>query len=446
MSMDAQEINSALLEAARQGMLGILDEEINLGYLLSDLPDNDLVLPIIRKRLGLGADDALPADLSKEQIIDIADAIRMCIGEVVSEAFKEAVKQPKLLKALKTLFSTHKENFSSLEPVLSKRYAGVLLDFAEQYIDTPNWKQTQSLIIVAESLVRNVTGTAKPRLFARLDVDWGIYLWKCGHYSEAEKKFEKANAGITELIKKHEKEITDQSEITKNKELQVRILMGFGALYGDIFQDKSKAIGYYNDCLSKMSKMEGTYKLEKMRTSIMNNLGVLYHRMSEQFPEEKGIYLTESIVHFEEGLSVARSIKFTRMEGWLLFNAGEIYALTGQIDKAEQYSEASRKIYSMGKPNERGLSGVEMLDAIIQMEREDYQAALESINRSIALREKAKEPRRIADALDLRGDILMASGEKEGATEDYRNAHAIYESIGSVTGIERTEGKLAALN
>ena len=124
---------------------------------------------------------------------------------------------------------------------------------------------------------------------------------------------------------------------------------------------------------------------------------------------------------------------------------GEIYAILGQLDKAEECSRKSRRIYTEETPNERGLSGVEMLDAVISMERKEFRSAIESIDRSMEIRQRIGEPRRIADALDLRGDIRLASGDMEGAAEDYREAQAIYESIGSAAGVGKTGGKLSAM-
>jgi tetratricopeptide (TPR) repeat protein len=429
--MDEREIKLALMEAARQNMLEILEEEMRLENVLSDLPETTMIISIIKKQLGLDKEAELPDDLDKEQIMKVSETIKNSLGDAISEAFKDVIKQPKLLKALQKLYSTHSDDFSSLDSLLSTRYTDVLLDFAERYMETPNWKKTEALLITAESLVKNITGAAKPRLYARMDVDWGIYLWKCGDYSEAEKKFEKANAGISVLLNKHGKEITDPVEITKNKELRARVLHGFGVLYEDFLDDKRKAIEYFKDCLSALSKLEETYKNKKMKTSILNNLGVAYHKMSELHPDERVEHLNESIMHYESALETARSIRYTKMVGWLLFNAGEIYALLGQLEKAKNYSQESRKIFSEEVVSDRGMSGVEMLDAVINMQKKDYSEAIECINKSIELREKIGEPRRIADAVDYRGNVYLASGEKSKAAEDYQRANAIYKSIGS---------------
>ena len=444
MGMDEKEIKSALLEAAKQNMLEILEEEIRLENLLAELPETEMIISIMKKQLNMDAGASLPEDFSKEDIIKLSEAIKISLGESISTAFKDVLRQPKLLRALKTLHSTHAEDIGSMDPVLSKRYAEVLLDFAERYMETPNWKKTEALIIMAEYLIKNVTGNAKPRLFARLDVNWGIYLWKCGDYSEAEKKLQKANAGITVLLKKHDKEVTDQTEINRNLELHARIMLGFGVLYGDSREDKTQAIKYYKECLDLLSKVEALYKNRKMRASILNNLGVTCHRMAEIHPAGREKYLNEALSHFEEGLESARSIHLSKMEGWILFNTGEIYALLGKLDKAERYSLNARVIFTEETPSERGLSGVEMLDAVINIEKKEFPKALESIERSIVLREKLKEPRRLADALDMRGDIQKALGNFKEAAYDYRLAHAIYASIGSAAGMNRVEPKMKA--
>ena len=435
--MDDWEIRWALLEAARENMVAILDEEMRLESLLSDLPEPEIILKMVRDRVGSADGAPLPGDISSEEIADLVKSVKLSLGDAVSEAFKDVMKQPKRLKAIRRLFSSHPENFDSLEPEMSARYANVMLDFAEKYVETPNWVKTQSLIIIADSLVNNVTGAERSMLDARLEANWGIYLWKCGDYEEAERKFQYANDSVTGMLSKMAPE-----SASDGIELHSRILMGFGLLYGDLLEDKNKSIGFNKACLARLSQLEDSYRRRKMRTSILNNLGVAYQNMAAQFPGEREKHLTEAALHYEEALSIARGIHFTRMVGWILFNAGEKYAFLGEIEKAERYSAESRRIFSVNVPSDRGLSGVEMLDAVIAKEKKDYPRALESITRSIILRERAKEPRRIADALDLRGDIHLASGNAQAASVNYKDAHAIYKSIGSEAGVRKLLDKL----
>ncbi|KYK31349.1 MAG: hypothetical protein AYK23_03620 [Candidatus Proteinoplasmatales archaeon SG8-5] len=443
--MDENEIRMALQEAARQTMLEILEGEAHLVNMLSDLPETELIISIIKTQLDLEKGTDLPADLNKEQIIKVSKAITNSLGPAITDAFKEIVKQPKLMKALKKLFSTHSEDYEDLDPLLSRRYADVLLDFAERYMETPAWKKTQAVLIITESLVKNVTGAAKPRLYARMDMDWGIYLWKCGDYSWAGNRLEKAQAGITALLKKHGKEITDRNEIRKNKELQARGLLSLGILYGDYHEDKGKAIGFYEESLSILEGLEDTYRNKKMRARLLNNLGVTHQILADIDPEERSDHLNESSIWYDVALSTARSIRDLTMVGWILFNAGEVHAMLGDLDKAEEHSAESRRIFSEETPSDRGMSGVEMLDALIHLRKGDHAKALECINRSIELREEIGEPRRIADAVDSRGDIHLAAGEKYKALEDYKQANAIYRSIDSEAGIKKTEAKMESL-
>jgi tetratricopeptide (TPR) repeat protein len=230
----------------------------------------------------------------------------------------------------------------------------------------------------------------------------------------------------------------------RNKELQSRLLLGYGVLYGDSLEDKPKAIRYYTESLDILSKLEGSYRNKKRMVSLYNNLGVSYHKMAEMHPEAAEGHMSEALRNFEEGLAIARGIHLTRMVGWILFNAGEIYALLGSLEKAAACSAESRRIFTETIPNDRGLSGVEMLDAVIHTQKKDHRRALDSINRSIELRQRMNEPRRLADAFEMRGDILLALGDMMGARCDYQMAHAIYNSIGSEPGSRRTGDKLAA--
>jgi len=302
------------------------------------------------------------------------------------------------------------------------------------------------MLILADDFAKHVTGLIKPRVYARMDNNWGIYLWKCGDYAEAEKKLQKANAGISELIKKHGAEIQKEEDIEKNNYLYARILHGFGTLYGDFLEDKTQAIEFNQKCLQQLVKIEKTYKTQRMETSVLNNIGVAYHKMAEIFPEKQVEYLSEAVKSYESALEVSRSINHANMTGWLLFNAGEVYALLGNFEKAEECAAESRKIFTEESPGERGLSGVEMLDAVIYMQKGDYNQALEHITKSLELREKLNEPRRIADALDYRGDIYIELNKKTEAKADYEKANLIYSSIGSQDKIKKTTEKIELIN
>jgi tetratricopeptide (TPR) repeat protein len=336
--------------------------------------------------------------------------------------------------------------FDNLETVHYKAFAEALLELEERYISKEDWKKAEAMLIIAEDFVKKVTGAIKPRLHATMDAKWGIYLWKCGDYIEAEKKLQKANAGVLELIKKHGDEIKNENDIEKNNYLYARILQGFGTLYGDLLADKTQAIDYNQKCLKQLGKTKRTYRTQRMETSVLNNLGVAYHKMAELSTDKREENLKEAVKYYEKAMTLSRGISHLTMTGWLLFNAGEVYALLGEFEKAETCSLESRKIFSEEKPSERGMSGVEMLDAVIYLQKNMYPDAMASINKSIALREKLGEPRRIADALACRGDVYVGLGNKLKANEDYQQANKLYTTIGSQDGINKTEEKIKALS
>lgn len=453
--LNETEVKAVRKEAAKQTLLEILSQEFNLEDFFSDLPEPATVLNIIKNKTNLNQDAATIMryddvySIDKEKIGEIIDAVALSQGKNISVSVKETIKHLKGLSLLKKMYDEKEDLFEKLEPVHSKLFAEALMALEEQYVSGKNWKKSESILVVAEDFVKKVTGVVKPRLYATMDADWGIYLWKCGDYAESEKKLKKANAGIQELIKKHGTEIQKEEEIEQNSYLYARILHGFGTLYGDFLEDKAQAIEYNKKCIEQLKKIQKTqknYKAQRMETSVLNNMGVAYHKMAENFPEKSAEYLIEAVNCYESSIELSRELNHKRMTGWLLFNAGEVYALLGNFEKAESCSAESRKIYTEDFPSERGISGVEMLDAVINLQKGDYKTALEYINKSLEIREKLNEPRRIADALECRGDIYLEMDEKTKAITDYQSASLIYVSICAQDKIKKLKDKLELLS
>ncbi len=423
--MSEQEIKSILDSATKQSLLEILSEEMDVNSMLNSLPSKELIIPTIRKQLGIDEDE-IPNQIDRNRIDVIYSSLKNVVGMHLAEMVKDILMRPILLNELKNI-----PDIDSLNPIESKRYLIPLLDFEESYVNTENWKKAATLLEIAETLVSNITGSIKPELETRINSNWGIYFWKRGKYDLSKSKFEKA---------------LELAQEVGDKKLLAKVYHGLGVLYGDYAEDKKVAIRYNEKCIKILSELdESDSSILRMKASVFNNIGVAYHKMEDLDSENKEEHLRNSAKNYDEALKFAREIGYSYMEGWVLFNAGEIYAFLGDLEKAENYLIEARDIFEQKLPNDRGLSGVEMLDSVIYMQKGEFDNALESINKSLELRERLKEPRRIADALVLRGDIYVRKNEVENAKSDYETALRIYDSIGSKDSIKRIEEKLEKL-
>lgn len=408
----------------------ILDEEIDLEEELSEVPKKHFVIPIIKKNLGIDRTDKIPSEIDENSLKKIYEAVESMIGGYTAEYIYDILKRPLLMKELRDV-----DDLESLDPFQSREYLQALLDLQEGYLDTSEWKKGIVLLRASEHLMDNIGGTEKVGLKGRLEDNWGLYYWKNGDYEKAENKFKNALKISMEI---------------KDQDLTARAYHGLGVLYGDAKEDKMVAVRQNVNCLETLREMEESNKVLRREASVLNNIGVAYHKMAEdskildESEDERG-YLESAAENYKEAIDLAVKLNYMNMVGWVSFNLGEVYAFLGEIEKAEQCSQDSREIYENELDDERGLSGVEMLDAVISLEKGELEKALEHINTSLELREELKEPRRVADALVCRGDIYLELDKKDDSEADYQKSLDIYSSIGSYDGVERVKRKLENL-
>lgn len=408
----------------------ILDEEIDLEEELSEVPKKHFVIPIIKKNLGIDRTDKIPSEIDENSLKKIYEAVESMIGGYTAEYIYDILKRPLLMKELRDV-----DDLESLDPFQSREYLQALLDLQEGYLDTSEWKKGIVLLQASEHLMDNIGGTKKIGLKGRLEDNWGLYYWKNGDYEKAENKFKNALKISMEI---------------KDQDLTARAYHGLGVLYGDAKEDKMVAVRQNVNCLETLREMEESNKVLRREASVLNNIGVAYHKMAEdskildESEDEMG-YLESAAENYKEAIDLAVKLNYMNMVGWVSFNLGEVYAFLGEIEKAEQCSQDSREIYENELDDERGLSGVEMLDAVISLEKGELEKALEHINTSLELREELKEPRRVADALVCRGDIYLELDKKDDSEADYQKSLDIYSSIGSYDGVERVKRKLENL-
>lgn len=420
LAMSNLEVQTILDNIAKQSLLEILSEKVDVESMLMGLPRKELIFAVIKKQVG---DKQIPNYMEADKINSIYNSLKSIVGVHLADTVRDVLMRPILLNELKSIVDIH-----SLDPIESKKYLVPLLDFEESYVNTQSWRKAATLLEIADKLAHNITGSIKSKMEARINNDWGIYYWKRGKYELSESKFKLA---------------LESAQKTKDDKLLAKVYYGLGVLYGDYEGDKNIAIEYNEKSLDILSRIgESDPSLMRMKASIFNNIGVAYHKMADIDLESREEHLRDAAKNYENSIKISRDIGYSYMEGWVLFNAGEVYAFLGDLEKAEQCSMESRDIFENTLRNDKGLSGVEMLDAIIYMQKGELDEAVKHVNESLELREKLKEPRRIADALVLRGDIYLRLDDAESAGKDYKTALEIYHSINSKDSVERVEGKL----
>ena len=412
----------------RKQFFDILEKEVDLEEELSEVPKKRFVIPIIKKNLGIDRTEKIPNEIDERSLKKIYKALDEMIGGYVAELINDILRRPLLLNELRDI-----KDIQSLDALESKKYLKPLLDFQDSYLSTDEWKESKALLEAADDLLDNISGVIKTRYLGMLENSWGLYYWKSGEYDLAEKKF-KNSLGLAKKV--------------NDKDMVAKAYHGLGVLYGDAKEDKMEAVKQNEKCIKTLKRLEQTNSNLRREASVLNNIGVAYHKMAEDSKlkdedEKVKEYFKRAAENYKEAIDLAVKLNYTHMVGWVSFNLGEIYAYLGEFDKANSCSQDSREIYQKELDNERGLSGVEMLDAVIALQKGDYDSALDYINKSLDLRKKLKEPRRTADALVCRGDINLEMDDIAGAKEDYQESLEIYESMGSSDGVERVKKKIS---
>ncbi|MCD6575819.1 MAG: tetratricopeptide repeat protein [Nanoarchaeota archaeon] len=399
----------------RQSLEEILSEPFDVCGEIEKLDGGELIKSILKKNLGEEYDIT---EIDDELIKNVYNSVENFFGKYTAERVKEILIVPRQLKEISEI------DLDSVDPIKSKRYVQALLDITNVYLNGENWKRTEALLWAMKKLINNITGRQRKPFEVEMLINSALYSWKLGDYENAEL---------------HSKDALSLAEGMGDKKLIARCYHILGVVYGDYVEDKGLAIEYDERCLSVLDEINDGVQILKMKASVHNNLGVAYHKMAEEKDREEN--LRNAARNYELGIGICQDIGYKRMEGWLLFNIGEVYALLGEFEKADEASISARKIFEELE-DKRGLSGVEMCDAVIEKERGNLEEALSYINKSLELRNELKEPRRIADALILRGDIYSSMGKFGDAREDYNSALEIYKRLNSADGIKRAEAKL----
>lgn len=235
----------------------------------------------------------------------IYEAVESMIGGYTAEYIYDILKRPLLMKELRDV-----DDLESLNPFQSREYLQALLDLQEGYLDTSEWKKGIVLLRASEHLMDNIGGTEKVGLKGRLEDNWGLYYWKNGDYEKAENKFKNALKISMEI---------------KDQDLTARAYHGLGVLYGDAKEDKMVAVRQNVNCLETLREMEESNKVLRREASVLNNIGVAYHKMAEdskildESEDERG-YLESAAENYKEAIDLAVKLNYMNMVGWVSFN------------------------------------------------------------------------------------------------------------------------------
>ncbi len=398
-------LDTILTEAKRESLGEILNEPIDIRADIEKLPSGDFILRIVEKHVNLDG----PID--GNAIAKVKNYVENFFGIYSAERVATIFKYPMMQSELSKLLD---EDFSKVDALKSTKYVSFLLNATEEYLNREGWRKTDSLLWAAEELVKNITGKKRLPLEAEINLNYALYKWKVGDYFGSIKK---ARDSL-----KVARKIKDKKLIARNYHL-------FGVLYGDFLDDKKPAVWFDEECL-RMIKDNTDNSSKRLKASLYNNLGVAYHKMADMDEEKREEYLRKAAESYEKGINICGDIGYKKMEGWLYFNLGEVYAYLHEFDNAETASIEARKIFDeLDDP--RGVSGVLMCDAVIEGEKGNPKEALEYINKSLEIRESSGEPRRVADALVFRGQLYQKLGDTEDAKHDFEIALSIYDKIGS---------------
>jgi len=147
------------------------------------------------------------------------------------------------------------------------------------------------------------------------------------------------------------------------------------------------------------------------RVNILNQLSVLYRNLD----------YTKALQYSEEGLALAKKIRFDKGKASSLTNIGLVYYRQQEYEKAKEYLDQSKTIFEQLN-DEKNMAGYYISIGDIYHKQELYDKALMSYNHSLDIVQKIKHTTGIIHSYNSIGHTFYIREKYAKAMEYYLNA------------------------
>ncbi|MGM0404562.1 MAG: tetratricopeptide repeat protein [Thermoplasmatota archaeon] len=243
----------------------------------------------------------------------------------------------------------------------------------------------------------------------------GYLMWREGKFEQSIKLYN---------------EVIEEAQDLDDENILSQTYIEMGNTYAQKGENE-KAIEYYKKSVSYFEKQNAYKNLARA----FNNMGDQFMKMGEW---------DKAIGHFKKTVEISKKLGDNRVVGWGYFNMAEALARKGDLEKANNYTSISEKIMR-SLDDKVGLSSVYRVNAIIKRMKNDWNGALDSLEKSWEFLGNMDIPFARAENKYELGRLYMDKNEPEKSINQFGEARKIFEDLGATQYLEKIKKHIESL-
>jgi tetratricopeptide (TPR) repeat protein len=313
---------------------------------------------------------------------------------------------------------------------VSERFLTMIEELPEEQVDLPQWVQ---IIMLKARLSLIIGDWAKSMKYYYNAIEISSELdnneikamayCKLGLIQEEQNSFDEAlenfQKGLKSARQTQNKSVYKDSLIDLKGVNDFKLLGSIHIELGNICietEKNSKAINYFTKALGYLDKSQA--RLEMARA--YNSLGTVYRHMNK---------FNEAIEIYNKQLEIAEVIGDITQLSYALSNIAYSYAKLHRINDAKKYIDRTMEISEI-RDNENILFCVFKTNGLIYQHKKEWNNAINSFNKSIAIIKKLNVPFWHIITLQELASVYEEKGDTDNAKECYIEIGSLYQSIG----------------
>lgn len=166
------------------------------------------------------------------------------------------------------------------------------------------------------------------------------------------------------------------------------------------------------------------------------NIGIIH--------ADKGLW-DEAAGHYREAIRISQRIGSRRNQAYACTELAKYHRQLGETAAAADCCRQSLELLA-ADGDDLEMARIHQVLGLIARDRKDYPTAIRESALAAQLLKSTNSPQELANVLYDLGELLMQTGDKEGALSYYQQSLALFRSLGDIrTGYGERVGRMAAL-
>lgn len=209
------------------------------------------------------------------------------------------------------------------------------------------------------------------------------------------------------------REIFESLKSVKNKDIAVKASIGLAKIFSSEY-DYEKALKIYKDSVKKLEKSGDMLVL----ADAMNRIGIIYTNLNN---------LDEAMSYLKAAVEICKETGDNNTHAMILSNLGNIYMRLGDYTKALECYKTTLEM-SPEKTNS-GYATTLYNIALLYFEQGNLGKAQSILDETMEIRQKLRDRKGLAYALNLMGEITYLNEDSESALDLFQQSHRVADDL-----------------